>query len=135
MNKGLLLSIALVSVLTACGQTDRTHKDVSRDRMGDARDYPADNTGRNVRDRSDQVVTPGNQFENEQDLALTQNIRAIIVRDDSLSTNAKNIKIITRNGVVVLRGVVNNGDEKQALVRIAQQVQGAKHVEDQIDVK
>ena len=66
-----------------------------------------DNTGRNVRDRSGATLTPGDQSESEADRTLTQQIRRAVVADDSLSTNAHNIKIITINGVVTLRGPVN----------------------------
>ena len=49
----------------------------------------ADNTGRNVRDRSDATKTPEDQSENEADRTITQSIRKAINSDDSLSTNAK----------------------------------------------
>ncbi len=63
-----------------------------------------DNTGRNVRDRNEATKTPGDQSENEADRTITQNIRKAITADDSLSTNAKNVKIITNDGTVTLRG-------------------------------
>jgi len=66
-----------------------------------------DNTGRNVRDRGGDTLTPGDQSNTKADLTLTQQIRKALMADKSLSTNAKNIKIITANGVVTLRGPVN----------------------------
>ena len=54
-----------------------------------------DNTGRNVRDRSGDTVTPGDQSNEKADLHLTQEIRQAVMADKSLSTNAKNVKIIT----------------------------------------
>ena len=65
-----------------------------------------DNTARNVRDRDGTTLTPGDQSESKADLALTQRIRQAIVADDSLSTTAHNVKIITSDGVVTLRGPV-----------------------------
>src|SRR5437870_4142781 len=65
-----------------------------------------DNTGRNVRDRSGATLTPGDQSEAKDDLRLTQQIRKAIMADKSLSTTAKNVKIMTINGAVTLRGPV-----------------------------
>ena len=62
-----------------------------------------DNTGRNVRDRGGETMTPGDQSNEKADLNLTQEIRKAIMADDSLSMNAKNVKIITANGVVTLQ--------------------------------
>ena len=56
----------------------------------------ADNTGKNVRDRADKTLTPMDQGGSAQDRELTAAIRKAIVDDDSLSTNAQNVKIITR---------------------------------------
>jgi hypothetical protein len=70
--------------------------------------YKNDNTGKNVRDRDSNNLTPLDQSESESDRTITQEIRKAVMADDSLSTNAKNIKIITINGVVTLRGPVLN---------------------------
>jgi osmotically-inducible protein OsmY len=56
-----------------------------------------------------------------------------VVRDKSLSVNAKNIKIITRNEVVTLRGPVENEAESKKLHDIAAQIHGAKKVENQLE--
>lgn len=47
-----------------------------------------DNTERNVRDRSGETLTPGDQSESEADRTLTQRVRQAVMADDSLSTNA-----------------------------------------------
>lgn len=96
--------------------------------------YGVDNTGRNVRDRNDQSLTSGNQGENEMDRTITQKIRQAVMDDNSLSTNAKNIKIITLNGVVTLRGPVSNDREKNEIAKKARAVNGVKSVDNQIEV-
>jgi osmotically-inducible protein OsmY len=93
-----------------------------------------DNTGSNVRDRSGKTLTPGDQSESEADRTLTQRIRQAVVADDSLSTNAHNIKIITVNGVVTLRGPVNSAKEKATIDAKAQQIAGAKNVDNQLEI-
>jgi osmotically-inducible protein OsmY len=94
----------------------------------------ADNTGRNVRDRDAMAKTPMDQGESEADRTITQRIRQAIVADDSLSTNAKNIKIITNNGVITLRGPVNTAKEKDDISKKVQAIAGNNRVENQIEV-
>jgi len=93
-----------------------------------------DNTGRNVRDRNDATKTAEDQSENEADRTITQNIRKAINSDDSLSTNAKNVKIITNDGTVTLRGPVKNEQEKTAIEAKAKQVAGVKNVDNQLEI-
>ena len=93
-----------------------------------------DNTGRNVRDRNDATKTAEDQSENAADRTITQNIRKAITSDDSLSTNAKNVKIITNDGTVTLRGPVKNEQEKTAIEAKAKQVAGVKSVDNQLEI-
>jgi hyperosmotically inducible periplasmic protein len=94
-----------------------------------------DNTGRNVRDRGDATLTPGDQSENQADRTLTKQIRKAVVADKSLSTMAKNVKIITVNGLVTLRGPVKNPHEKETIEAKAQQIAGVNKVDNQLEVK
>jgi hyperosmotically inducible protein len=94
-----------------------------------------DNTGRNVRDRGGVMRTPGDQSESEADRTVTQQIRRAVVSDDSLSTLAKNVKIITADGVVTLRGPVENPHEKEAIEVKARQLAGINKVDNQLEVK
>lgn len=100
-----------------------------------AAEYDADNTGRNVRDRDDRAVTPGDQGGSEADRELTAAIRREIVKDDSLSTNAHNVKVIAQNGVVTLRGPVKSEAEKAAVGAKAQRASGVKRVDNQLEVE
>jgi len=93
-----------------------------------------DNTGRNVRDRDEATKTAQDQAENEADRTITQNIRQAINADDSLSTNAKNVKIITNDGTVTLRGPVKNEQEKTIIEAKAKQVAGVKNVDNQLEI-
>ena len=94
-----------------------------------------DNTGRNVRDRGGDTLTPGDQSESQSDRTLTQEIRQAVVADKSLSTTAKNIKIITNNGVVTLRGPVNDPHEREKIEAKAQQIAGTHKIDNQLEVK
>jgi hyperosmotically inducible periplasmic protein len=94
-----------------------------------------DNTGRNVRDRGGDTKTPGDQSESEADRTVTQQIRKAVVADDSLSIMAKNVKIITADGVVTLRGPVQNPHEKATIEAKARQLAGVNKVDNQLEVK
>src|SRR5262249_18200481 len=111
--------------------TDRGTRDTTG-RM-ERNDVPADNTGRNVRDRGD-TQTPGDQANSEPDLKITQSIRQTIVGDKSLSTNAHNVKIVTVGGTVTLRGPVASAEEKAKIDRDARAVPGVKNVDNQLEI-
>ena len=95
----------------------------------------ADNTGRNVRDRDDRAKTPMDQGGSEGDRTITAEIRKQITDSDALSMNAKNVKIITQDGVVTLRGPVKTAQEKTTVAGIARKASGVKRVEDQLEVE
>ncbi len=95
----------------------------------------ADNTGRNARDADGNTLTPMDQGESEADRTITQQIRKAVVDHDTLSTNAKNVKIITQNGVVTLRGPVKSPEEKAAIAGVAQKTGGVKRVDNQIEIE
>ena len=94
----------------------------------------ADNTGRNVRDRNDQAVTPGDQGSSAADLKITQDIRRALTDSDQLSTNAKNVKIITLDRVVTLRGPVSSAAERAAVVKVAKATEGVQRVDNKLEV-
>jgi osmotically-inducible protein OsmY len=93
----------------------------------------ADNTGRNVRDRDDAAVTPTDQGSG-QDLEITRAIRKAVVAQDDFSTNAKNVKIITLEGIVTLRGPVESIDEKMKIGQLAEQAKGVRRVSNELEV-
>lgn len=97
--------------------------------------HAADNTSRNARDRSGQTLTPTDQSESASDRALTQAIRKSLTEDGSLSTDAKNIKIISRDGRVTLRGVVASEEEKESILVKVRELSGVQGCDDQLEAK
>ncbi|HEX2228444.1 MAG TPA: BON domain-containing protein [Candidatus Binatia bacterium] len=79
--------------------------------------------------------TASDQSGNEADRKITQQIRQAVTKDDSLSTSAQNVTIVTQDGKVTLRGTVNSDSEKQKIAEKAKQVSGVKNVENLITVK
>jgi hyperosmotically inducible protein len=95
-----------------------------------------DNTKTNSRDRDSSAATADKQKMNADDQELTQKIRKAVMADKSLSTYAHNVKIISQNGMVTLKGPVRSDEEKQSIVAKAVEVAGgANKVNDQLSVK
>ena len=95
----------------------------------------ADNTARNVRDRNNRTLTPLNQGNSKADVETTAQIRKGIMAGKDMSVNAHNVKIITANGRVTLRGPVNTADEKRLIGEIADKIAQRENVDNQLEVK
>ena len=92
-----------------------------------------ENTERNLRDKDEATLTPEDQKENKSDIKITATIRQAVVKNESLSVNAQNAKIITRDGVVTLRGPVESEAESMKLQEIAKQTPGVVRVDNQLE--
>jgi hyperosmotically inducible periplasmic protein len=99
-----------------------------------SQDTNADNTRKNTRDRDDQSQTATDQSNDPADIKITADIRKMVVNDGSLSTMAKNVKIITTDGVVTLRGPVETQKEKAAIESHAKHA-GAKKITNVLEIK
>lgn len=90
-------------------------------------DTPAGQTSSNP-DNSERnkahKTTADQQSESASDRTITKNIRKALIADKSLSMYGHNVKIITRNGSVTLKGPVNTEDEKQKIASKAAEVVG-----------
>jgi sporulation protein YlmC with PRC-barrel domain len=95
----------------------------------------ADNTRTNRRDREGATLTPIDQSNAKGDVDATARIRKEIVAREGLSVNAQNVKIITRDNVITLRGPVKTPDEKAIIGEIAAREGGAfLRVDNQLEV-
>jgi hyperosmotically inducible periplasmic protein len=94
-----------------------------------------DNSAVNVRDRAPDAMTAGQQSNAKSDVELTREIRRAVVKDDSLSMLAHNVKIVAANGSVILRGPVKTEQEKVAIANKAEQIAGPNKVDNQLEVK
>lgn len=95
---------------------------------------PADNTGINKRDASPHAITASQQGETAADREITSKIRRAVVNDKSLSTNAHNVKIITMEGQVILKGPVESKREKMAIEEKAAQIAGSDKVTSELEI-
>jgi sporulation protein YlmC with PRC-barrel domain len=95
----------------------------------------ADNTRRNVRDRDSRALTPLDQGNSQADINTTKQIRKEIIANKEMSTNAKNVKIMTADGRVTLRGPVNTTEEKNLIGEIANRIAQSANVDNQLEVQ
>jgi osmotically-inducible protein OsmY len=94
----------------------------------------ADNTARNVRDRDHRTLTPLDQGNSKADTDTTAQIRKGILAGKDMSVSAKNVKIITNNGRVTLRGPVKSEEEKRLIGEIANRIARSQNVDNQLEV-
>jgi hyperosmotically inducible protein len=93
-----------------------------------------DNTKSNQGDANNGAVTAQQQNENPADRETTKQIRSSLMKDKDLSTYAHNIKIITRDGKVTLKGPVRSADEKASIEAKAVAVAGADNVTNRLTI-
>lgn len=123
-----ILGLMLVSTLTIAAELP------SADMQPSMKQYPADNTEINKRDKNDQTLTPMDQSNTVEDTHITQAIRKEIMQEP-LSMVAKNVKIITLNGEVTLRGPVKTKAEKEKIGADAKAVPGVKSLNNELEVQ
>lgn len=94
-----------------------------------------DNTKMNKGDGSKGAVTADQQKMDKNDRMLTRKIRQSLMQDKALSTYAHNVKIISQNGMVTLKGPVRSEDEKKTIESKAADIAGGPaKVDDELTV-
>ena len=124
--KRTALALVLSSALLGLGSVT-----MAQDSMPTA----PNNSAVNVRDRAPDAMTADQQSNTKSDMTTTREIRKAVVKDHSLSMLAHNVKIVSVNGKVTLRGPVNTEKEKVAIASKARAIAGRGNVDNQIEVK
>ena len=138
----IIVSASAASLLAFSGlaqDTANTQTNVTDNNQANESDTnrtnAVDNTARNVRDRNDRTLTPLDQGNSQADVNTTAQIRKEIIAGKNMSVNARNVKIITTNGRVTLRGPVNTAEEKRLIGEIADRIAHSENVDNQLEVK
>ena len=127
--------VALGLFLAACDQDSSSAKtDEKADEKNATAGTAPDNTDVNDRDRNGGTLTPEDQGNNASDLATTQRVRQAVMDADALTTGEKNVKIITVNGAVTLRGPVESEASKTKIAALAKDAVGVQSVDNQLEV-
>ena len=95
----------------------------------------SDNSKMNQRDRDRNAPTADQQSDNPSDRDITQQVRQAINADKTLSAYAHNVKVITQNGQVTLKGPVRSDEEKRAIEAKATAIAGDGKVTSELTVK
>jgi hyperosmotically inducible periplasmic protein len=88
-----------------------------------------------IAEDKDNKPTADQQKETASDRKMTKQIRQSVVKDKSLSTAAHNVKIISVNGKVTLRGTVQSEEEKKMVADKAKAIAGAENVTNDLEVQ
>jgi osmotically-inducible protein OsmY len=119
MKINIAISTLILGALIAFGQTT-----------------DPDNTKLNKRDRDPSEATADQQKMNPADRELTRKIRRSVMADKSLSTYAHNVKIISQDGHVTVKGPVRSEEEKTSILsKATAEAGGSDKVTDQLSVK
>ena len=94
----------------------------------------ADNSAMNARDGSATEVTAEQQGSSQADVAISRRIRKNVISDKDLSFYAKNIKIITNQGEVTIKGPVRSRAEADTIMNSARAVSGVSSVNNRMDI-
>jgi len=89
----------------------------------------------NTKTNKGEQPTAGQAKNNASDKDVMQNIRKAIVSDKDLSTYAHNVKVIAKDGKVILKGPVRSEEEKAAIESKAVEVAGAGNVINELTIK
>ncbi|HTF63381.1 MAG TPA: BON domain-containing protein [Edaphobacter sp.] len=100
-----------------------------------ARTYVEQTVPDNSAQNKNQPKTAEDQTSSKTDRDITAKIRKSIMADKGLSTDAHNVKIITKNGAVTLKGPVKSADEKQKVMSCASNVVPPDTITDEMTVK
>jgi hyperosmotically inducible periplasmic protein len=126
--KNKLKSLALLPALTLSFTAYSAH--------AQSTEVKPDNTKVNARDKDPGQATADDQKMNASDRALTAKIRKSVMADKSLSTYAHNVKIISQNGTVTLKGPVHSDAEVTTLMsKAVEAAGGTDKVVNQLTVK
>jgi len=117
--KNILIVLLLASTAVALAQTS------------DEQATKPDNTKKNATEQK----TAEEQGGSATDREMTKNIRREMVKNDSLSSMAKNTKVITVGGNVTLRGPVHSEEEKTTIASIAEKIAGKGKVTNHLEIK
>ncbi len=135
MKKQLIVLAVSLMLAPAANAAKTEHTDKDAKAVNEAAHAAPDNTKKNAREHNGGGVTAQDQSGEKSDVEVTRKLRQEILKRKKLSTNAQNVKIITQNGTVTLKGPVDSAAEKDKVERIAKQVIGANKLVNDLEVK
>ena len=128
----VVIGVFAISLVSAFSQENAS---AAQDPASATQAPAADNTKVNQRDRKAGEPTASDQLNNRSDLKIARQIRQSVVKDKSLSTYAHNVKIVSQDGIVTLKGPVRSDAEKLSIEAKAAEVVGKDKVVSELEVQ
>jgi hyperosmotically inducible periplasmic protein len=130
----------LSALLVACvciqqGALAQQANETEQQKLDKSQQTAPDNTSKNRRDKVCDNMTADKTSNAKGDVNITREIRKSIMASKGLSVDAQNVKIITKNGVVTLRGPVDNDNEKAVLDDLVKNCSQVQSYTNQLEVK
>ena len=122
---GLFIANSSVVMAQSYSESSSTHATIGT---------ATDNSKSNKIDESNRATTAQDQSNASADIELTKKIRQSIVADESLSTYAHNVKIVSVKGHVTLNGVVRSAPEKSTIEKKAVEIAGKTMVTSELKI-
>ena len=97
-------------------------------------DINSDNSKVNQRDRLTDEATADQQSTNQPDTEITRKVRRDLIANKDLSTYAHNVKIITVDGQITLKGPVRSKEEEDIILKYARSISGVTKVTNELEV-
>lgn len=126
--RSVLISTAVLFGALVCGSLPAVQ--AAAQGQGTAQDNTKVNKG-----RQGSSPTADQGKNNKSDLDTQKKIRKAVVDDKSLSSYGHNVKIISQNGRVTLKGPVRSEDEKKSIEQKATDIAGAGNVTNEITIQ
>lgn len=130
-----LFGLSALLVACVCIQQGAFAQATEQEKLDKSQQTAPDNTSKNRRDKDDNTMTADKASNRKSDVEITREIRKSIMATKGLSVNAQNVKIITKNGVVTLRGPVNDDNEKSLIDGLVKNCGAVQSYTDQLEVK
>lgn len=125
-------AVMLISALLM--SSAQVQAEESNEKFAKSQHKAPNNTAKNKRDHKLAKPSAQNQGNGKSDIDLTAEVRKSIMAQKGMSIDGQNVKIITKNGVMTLRGPVNTEAEKELIDKLAKE-SGAKAVTNQLEPK
>ncbi|CAN5562874.1 hypothetical protein BH11CYA1_BH11CYA1_49210 [soil metagenome] len=133
------VSLATVALLAAvCMNAVAVHAEdaaKSERKFEESQEKAPNNTSKNTRDQKLGKVTPQDQSAQKKDVDITRDLRKAIMDTKGMSVDGQNVKIITRKGVVTLRGPVSSESEKNLIGDLVKNCPSVASFTNQLEVK
>jgi osmotically-inducible protein OsmY len=129
MKRKIVVALSLSAVILACVAGPAAAADTAQ-----SKSVKAENTKVNKKIHQQQGLTADQQGQSEADRKITQQIRKALMKNKSLSQYARNVKIITVDANVTLKGPVRSEKEKLAVEKTAGKIAGTDRVISELQV-